>query len=135
MISKYVDLRELANLIPITLLSIFHKIFLKLIYLHIASHLFQRQSSDLNGFRSGKRSEDALLCAEIAIEHHHNSIWNYGWWTLIRGKFLTLLIKNLCYVLYALEDFQNNISLWYLYNVEIHASLWIAILNFLYNDE
>ena len=41
-----------------------------MIYLRILSHLFQRQSSDHHGFTPGKRIEDALLCAEVAIEHH-----------------------------------------------------------------
>ena len=32
--------------------------------------MFQRQSSDQYGFTLGKRIEDGLLCAEVAIEHH-----------------------------------------------------------------
>ena len=70
MLPKDGDLNELKNCRPIALLPIFHKIFSKLIYNCISSYLFSQQSFDQHGFTPGIRIEDALLCAEVVIEHH-----------------------------------------------------------------
>ena len=70
MLPKDGDLKELCNWRPIALLPIFYKIFSKLVYNCISNHLFQRQSLDQHGFTPDIRIEDALLCAEVVIEHH-----------------------------------------------------------------
>ena len=70
MLPKDGDLNELKNWRPIALLPIFYKIFSKLIYYRISSYLFSQQSFDQHGFTPGIRIEDALLCAEVVIEHH-----------------------------------------------------------------
>ena len=46
----------------------------------ISSHLFQRQSLDQHGFIPDIRIEDALFCAEVAIEHHQE--FNFPLWML-----------------------------------------------------
>ena len=70
MLPKDGDLKELFNWRPIALLQIFYKIFSKFVYNRISTHLFQRQSLDQHGFTPDIRIEDALLCAEVVIEHH-----------------------------------------------------------------
>ena len=78
MLPKDCDLSELNNLRLIALLPIFYKNLSKLIYNRISSYLLSRQSLDQHGFTPGIRIEDALLCAEVVIEHHWNSNWNSG---------------------------------------------------------
>ena len=78
MLSKDGDLNELTNWRPIAILPIFYKIYAKLIYNGISPQLFQHQSWDQHGFTPGIRIEDALVCAEITIEHHQEfqlSLW------------------------------------------------------------
>ena len=70
MLPKDDDLNELTNWRPIAILPIFYKIYAKLIYNRISPQLFQHQSWDQHGFTPGIRIEDALVCAEITIEHH-----------------------------------------------------------------
>ena len=70
MLSKDGDLNELNNWRPIAILQIFYKIYSKLVYNRISPYLFKHQSWDQHGFTLGIRIEDALLCAEVAIEHH-----------------------------------------------------------------
>ena len=48
----------------------FYEIFSRLIYNRISFHLFSYQFFDQLGFTPGIRIEDALLCAEVVIEHH-----------------------------------------------------------------
>ena len=70
MLPKDGDLNELKNWRPIALLPIFYKFGSKLIYYRISSYLFSQQSFDQHGFTPDIRIEDALLCAEVVIEHH-----------------------------------------------------------------
>ena len=70
MLPKEGDLNELSSCRPIALLHIFYNVFSRLIYNRIYFHLFSYQSFDQVEFTPGIRIEDALLCAEVAIEHH-----------------------------------------------------------------
>ena len=70
MLPKDGDLNKLTNWRPIAILPIFYKIYSKLVYNRISPYLFKYQSWDQHGFTPGIRIEDALLCAEVAIEHH-----------------------------------------------------------------
>ena len=54
----------------IGVLYIFYNVFSKFVYHRISSHLFRRQCFDQYGCTPGKRIEDTLLCAEVAIERH-----------------------------------------------------------------
>ena len=70
MLPKDGDVKEFSNWRRTALLLIFYNIFAKLVYNPISYHLFQRQSVDQYGFTPDIRIEDALFCAEVAIEHH-----------------------------------------------------------------
>lgn len=117
MIPKDGDLRELANWRPIAILYIFYKLFSKFIYLLISSYLFHYQSSDLHGFTLGKRIEDVLVCAEVAIEHHQE--FNLELWLIsldMRKAFDTIDHKVMVRVPRSrgfLEEYLSLISMLY----------------------
>ena len=72
------DLEDITNWGPIAIFSIFFKFSSRLLNKKMASLLFQRESFDQYGSQRGVRIEDALLCAEVAIEQRlefHHSLW------------------------------------------------------------
>ena len=91
---------------------LYFKIFSKLENHRISSHLFQRQSFDQHGFTSDNRIEDALLCAEVAIEHHQE--FNLELWMMsmdMRKAFDTIDHKALLRALRSRELPEEYISL------------------------
>ena len=69
MLPKDGDTTQLKNWRPIAILPIMYKLFARLLYNRISPTLFSWQSADQHAFTPGKRIEDALLHAEIIIEH------------------------------------------------------------------
>ena len=70
MLPKDGNLHEAFNWRPIASLSTMYKVFAKLFYNRLSPILLSQQSFAQHVFVSGIRIEDALLYAEIAIEHH-----------------------------------------------------------------
>ena len=69
MLPKSGNLADSSNWRPIAILPIFYKLFARMIYNRISPTLLAHQSEDQHAFTPGVRIEDALLCAEIAVEH------------------------------------------------------------------
>ena len=67
MLPKEGHLSKVVNWSPIAILPCMYKIFSKLLYNRFSSVLFDYQSRDQHAFTPGKRIEDALACAEVAI--------------------------------------------------------------------
>ena len=80
MLPKDGHLGELANWRPIALVPVFYKICLKFVYDCISTHIFNHHSWHQHGFTHCIRIQDALLCAEVALEHHHE--FNLQLWIL-----------------------------------------------------
>ena len=64
MIPKSRDLKDPTNYRPIAILSIFYKIFSRMLYNRLLPILDPEQSYDQFGFRRNIRLEDALICIE-----------------------------------------------------------------------
>ena len=69
MLPKDGDLSKESNWRPIAILPILYKAFARLLYNRISPPLLSAQSWDQHAFTSGIRIEDALVCAEMAIEY------------------------------------------------------------------
>ena len=69
MLPKSGDMECVANWRPIAILPITYKLFTRLLYDRLSPILLKNQSSEQHAFSPGIRIEDALLCAECAIEH------------------------------------------------------------------
>ena len=78
-VPKDVDLAKLIHWRPIALLPFFYKIFSKFVYNRSSTLLFNYQSWDQHGIL-GIRIEDALLYAEVVLEHHQE--FNLSMWML-----------------------------------------------------
>ena len=69
MLPKDGDTTQLKNWRPIAILPIMYKLFARLLYNRISPILFSWLSEEQHAFTPDKRIEDALLQAEIVIEH------------------------------------------------------------------
>ena len=74
MVPKSGNLTEPTNWRPIAILSVFYKLFSRMVYSRLRAQLEGQQSSDQTGFRTGIRLEDALAIAETLIGK--TSEWN-----------------------------------------------------------
>ena len=70
MVPKSGDLTEATNWRPIAILSVFYKVFSRMVYNRIVSTLEAQQSADQHGFRSGIRLEDALMVVETVVSRY-----------------------------------------------------------------
>ena len=69
MLPKDGDLSDVRNWRSIAILPILYKAFAKIFYFRLSPQVFRCQSFDQHAFALGVRIEDALLCAEVAIEN------------------------------------------------------------------
>ena len=124
MLPKDRDLNELFNWGPITLLSIYYKIFSRFLYIRISFHLFHRQFLDQNGFVQAIIIEDILLCEEVIIEHHQDS--NLPLWILSMEMGKVFDISDLPILIRALHSRElpeAYVSLLYLFYANQMASV------------
>ena len=67
MVPENGDLTEATNWSPIAVLSVFYRLFSRMIYARIVRTLDSEQSAVQHAFRGGVRIEDALVIVEMVV--------------------------------------------------------------------